>query len=95
MKEINLKTLCIAIQAVQYRIESLASELNGNGSPDYQQNIQIDLYDHEMAADVLKELYIEKQKEVINFSAMINSYKGELIKFQNAAQPRYLRFRNG
>jgi len=67
MKEINLKTLCIAIQAVQDRIESLASELNENGTPEYQQNVQIDLFDHEMAADVLKELYIEKQKGVINF----------------------------
>ena len=67
MKEIDLKTLCIAIQAVQDRIESLASELDENGNTDYQQNIQIDLYDHDMAADVLKDLYIEKQKGVINF----------------------------
>ena len=67
MKESDRKTLCIAIQAVQDRIVSLASELDENGNTDYQQNIQIDLYDHEMAADVLKEMYIEKQKGVINF----------------------------
>ncbi len=68
MTEINLKTLAIAIMAVQYRIEELQSELEDDLDPDYEQNIQIDLYDHDIAAGVLQEMYIERQKGVINFS---------------------------
>ena len=67
MTEINLKTLCIAIMAVQYRIEELQSELEDDLEPDYEQDVQIDLYDHDIAAGVLKEMYIERQKGVINF----------------------------
>ena len=67
MTEINLKTLAIAIMAVQYRIEELQSELEDDLDPDYEQNIQIDLYDHDIAAGVLQEMYIERQKGVINF----------------------------
>lgn len=67
MTEINLKTLFIAIKAVQYRIEELQSELEDILDPGFEQNIQIDLYDHDMAAGVLQEMYIERQKGVTNF----------------------------
>ena len=67
MTEINLKTLAIAIMAVQYRIEELQSELEEDLKPDYEPNIQIDLYDHDIAAGVLQEMYIERQRGVINF----------------------------
>ena len=67
MTDINLKTLAIAIMAVQYRIEKLQSELDEGLESDYEPDVQVDLYDHVMAADVLKEMYMERQEGVINF----------------------------
>ena len=67
MTEINLKTLAIAIMAVQFRIEELQSELEEDLDPDYEQNIQLDLSDHDIASYQLQEMYIERQKGVINF----------------------------
>lgn len=67
MTDINLKTLAIAIMAVQYRIEELQSELDEGLESDYEPDVQVDLNDHVMAADVLKEMYMERQEGVINF----------------------------